>query len=279
MKKSAKLYICPTPIGNLEDITLRVLKILKKVDYIYAEDTRRTIKLLNHFEINSNLKSYHKHNKETKGKKIIKRLRNNESIALVSDAGMPGISDPGHDLIKLCIKEKLEFEVLPGPTAFVLALIQSGLNTKKFSFEGFLERKKKSREKQLKNLEKDDKTLIFYESPYRIKKSLKSILKILGNREIAICRELTKKFEEVLRVNVEQAIKHFNQNKPKGEFVIVVKGDYTEEIIEYNMSIKEHILIEMDKGLSKKQAIKEVAKLRDLKKNVVYKESFEIDHK
>jgi len=279
MEKNAKLYICPTPIGNLEDITLRVLKILKKVDYIYAEDTRRTIKLLNHFEINSNLKSYHKHNKEIKGKKIIKRLKNNESIALVSDAGMPGVSDPGHDLIKLCIKEKLEFEVLPGPTAFVLALIQSGLNTKKFSFEGFLNRKKKSKEEQLKDLKKYDKTLIFYESPYRIKKSLKSILKILGNREIAICRELTKKFEEVLRVNVEQAIKHFNQNKPKGEFVIVVKGDYTEEKIEYNMSIKEHILIEMDKGLSKKQAIKEVAKLRDLKKNVVYKESFEIDHK
>lgn len=272
-----KLYICGTPIGNLEDISYRVLKILKEVEVIYAEDTRHTIKLLNYFEIKNKLKSYHKHNKDKAGIEIIKQLKNGKIMALVSDAGMPGISDPGADIIKLCIDNDLDFEVISGPTAFVLGLIQSGFNTNRFAFEGFLDRSKNKREERLEEIKNDDRTLIFYESPHRIKKTLKSMLKVLGDREISISREITKKFEEVLRFKLSESIEYYNDNKPRGEYVITVKGNKEKEVIEYNMSIKEHIIEEMKDGKSKKQAIKTVAKLRNLKKNDVYKESFDID--
>ncbi|HKL43288.1 MAG TPA: 16S rRNA (cytidine(1402)-2'-O)-methyltransferase [Clostridia bacterium] len=273
---NGKLYICGTPIGNLEDMSFRVIRILKEVSIIYAEDTRHTIKLLNYFEIDNKLKSYHKHNKKTAGLEIIKQLENGKQMALVSDAGMPGISDPGSDLINLCIERDIDFEVIPGPTAFVLGLIQSGMSTERFAFEGFLDRKKSLKEEQLEKIKSDNRTLVFYESPHRLKKTLKSMLKVLGNRKISISREITKKFEEVIRLHLSEALDYYEENDPRGEYVLTVEGNLEEEIIEYNMPIKDHIIAVMAEGKSKKEAIKSVAKLRNINKNVVYKESFDI---
>ena len=274
-----KLYLCGTPIGNLEDISYRVLRILKSVSIIYAEDTRNTIKLLNYFEIKNKLKSYHKFNEKKAGEEIIAKLLNGDEIALVTDAGMPGISDPGSYLVNLLIENDLDFEVISGPTAFVLALIQSGFDTEKFSFEGFLDRKKSKCEQRLEKIKNEDRTLIFYESPHRIKKTLVYMKNVLGNRNVSISREITKKFEEVVRFTLEEGIEYFNNNNPRGEYVIVVEGNQYSEIINYDISIKEHIIEIMESGKSKKEAVKEVAKLRKLDKNDVYKESFDLNVK
>jgi len=274
-----KLYLCGTPIGNLEDISYRVLRILKSVSIIYAEDTRNTIKLLNYFEIKNKLKSYHKFNEKKAGEEIVTKLLNGDEIALVTDAGMPGISDPGSYLVNLLIENDLDFEVISGPTAFVLALIQSGFDTEKFSFEGFLDRKKSKCEQRLEKIKNEDRTLIFYESPHRIKKTLVYMKNVLGNRNVSISREITKKFEEVVRFTLEEGIEYFNNNNPRGEYVIVVEGNQYSEIINYDISIKEHIIEIMESGKSKKEAVKEVAKLRKLDKNDVYKESFDLNVK
>jgi len=281
LKTTGKLYVCPTPIGNLEDITLRVLKVLEEVDLIAAEDTRHTIKLLNHFNIKKPLTSYHEHNKREKGKVLMQKLLNGENVALVSDAGMPGISDPGEDLIKLAIEHSIEVIALPGPTASILALVLSGLPTGKFVFEGFLPSNKKERKEALESMKGEKRTIILYESPYRIKALLEDMLEILGNRDIAICRELTKKYEEVFRGKIEEAIDKFIENEPKGEFVVVVKGsdeavDNTEPSKWDSLSIKEHLQIYINEGMSKKDAVKKVAEDRGLPKNEVYKESIEI---
>ncbi|MEA1974561.1 MAG: 16S rRNA (cytidine(1402)-2'-O)-methyltransferase [Bacillota bacterium] len=275
---NGKLYICGTPIGNLEDISYRVLRILKQVDIIYAEDTRNTIKLLNYFEIKNKLKSYHKFNEKKASEDIVNQLLSGSEIALVSDAGMPGISDPGADIIKLCIDKGIQFEVISGPTAFVIALIQSGFDTEKFSFEGFLDRKKSKCVLRLEKIKNEDRTLIFYESPHRIKKTLEIMLEVLGDRNISISREITKKFEEVLRFKISESIEYYKNNNPRGEYVIVIEGNKEIDIINYEMSIREHIIEIMEKGKSKKDAIKEVAKLRKLNKNDVYKKSFDIDN-
>ncbi len=189
---SGKLYICPTPIGNLEDITYRTLRVLNEVDLIAAEDTRHSIKLLNHFEISKPLTSYHEHNKDSKGGYLINKLLEGENVAVISDAGMPGISDPGEDIIREAIENNIEVEVLPGATAFVTALVGSGLDTRKFAFEGFLDRDKKTRREQLEDVKEESRTMIFYESPHRLKDTLKDMSKVLGNRKISINRELTK---------------------------------------------------------------------------------------
>jgi len=275
--EKGKLYLCGTPIGNLEDISYRVLRILKSVSMIYAEDTRNTIKLLNHFEIKNKLKSYHKFNEKKAGEEIIAKLLNGDEIALVTDAGMPGISDPGSYLVTLLIENDLDFEVISGPTAFVLALIQSGFDTERFSFEGFLDRKKSKCEQRLEKIKNEDRTLIFYESPHRIKKTLVYMNNVLGNRNVSISREITKKFEEVVRFTLEEGIEYFDNNDPRGEYVIVVEGNKESEIIDYDISIKDHIIEIMESGKSKKEAVKEVAKLRKLDKNDVYKESFDLD--
>ena len=275
--EKGKLYLCGTPIGNLEDISYRVLRILKESSVIYAEDTRNTIKLLNYFEIKNKLKSYHKFNEKKAGEEIIAKLLNGDEIALVTDAGMPGISDPGSYLVNLLIENDLDFEVISGPTAFVLALIQSGFDTEKFSFEGFLDRKKSKCEQRLEKIKNEDRTLIFYESPHRIKKTLVYMKNVLGNRNVSISREITKKFEEVVRFTLEEGIEYFNNNDPRGEYVIVIEGNKEIEIIDYDISIKDHIIEIMGSGKSKKEAVKEVAKLRKLDKNDVYKESFDLD--
>lgn len=272
---SAKLYICPTPIGNLEDITIRTLNILEEVDLIAAEDTRRSLKLLNHYEIKKPLTSYHEHNKNEKGPKLIEHLLNGESIALVSDAGMPGISDPGEDLIKLCINEKIEVIVLPGATAAITALVGSGLNTRKFVFEGFLSSVKKERKKELENLKYEKRTMIIYESPYRVKDTLKDMLDILGNRQIAVNRELTKKFEEIIRSDISSVIEEFSNREIKGEFVLIVEGSKEEEVKE-EINIKEELLKYMNEGLSKSKSVKLVCKEHNLPKNEVYEISLEL---
>lgn len=281
MGEQGKLYVCPTPIGNLDDITLRVLKILEEVDLIAAEDTRHTIKLLNHFEIKKPLTSYHEHNKREKGKVLVHKLLNGENIALVSDAGMPGISDPGEDLIKLAIENDIEVIALPGPTASTLALVLSGLPTGKFVFEGFLPSSKKERKEALQSLKNEERTIILYESPYRVKALLEDMLDIFGERDIAVCRELTKKYEEVFRGSIRQSIERFTQNDPKGEFVIIVKGadkgEVRQESQEWeNITIKDHLLKYINEGMSKKDAVKKVAEDRGLPKNEVYKESIDI---
>lgn len=276
---SGKLYICPTPIGNLEDITYRTLRVLNEVDLIAAEDTRHSVKLLNHFEISKPLTSYFEHNKDTKGIYLINKLLEGENIALISDAGMPGISDPGEDLIRLAIENNIEVDVLPGASAFVIALVGSGLNTYKFAFEGFLDRDKKLRRSRLEEVKEEERTMIFYESPHRLKDTLKDMLKILGNRKISVNRELTKKYQEVIREDIETVINIFNEKEAKGEFVLIVDGFKGEKTLvnDYsNLNEREYVEALLEDGMSKKDAIKVVCKERKLKKDFVYKQVLDL---
>ena len=276
---SGKLYICPTPIGNLEDMTYRTVRILNEVDLIAAEDTRHSIKLLNHFEISKPLTSYHEHNKDLKGGYLINKLLDGENIALISDAGMPGISDPGEEIIKQAIENNIEVEVLPGATASITALVGSGLETAKFAFEGFLDRDKKVRRNQLEELKEERRTIIFYESPHRLKDTLKDMLKILGNRKIAVNREITKKYQEIIREDIETVINVFNEKEVKGEFVLIVEGFKGEKTVQNSyddLNEREYVLALMENGMDKKDAIKTVCKDRKLKKDVVYKQVLDL---
>lgn len=276
---SGKLYICPTPIGNLEDITYRTLRVLNEVDLIAAEDTRHSIKLLNHFEISKPLTSYHDHNKDTKGDYLINKLLDGENIAVISDAGMPGISDPGELIVRQAIENNIEVEVLPGATAFVTALVGSGLNTYKFAFEGFLDRDKKTRRQQLEEVKEERRTIIFYESPHRLKETLKDMLKILGNRKISVNRELTKKYQEIIREDLETVINIFNEREIKGEFVLIVDGFKGEKTVQNNyegLNEREYVEALIEEGIDKKDAIKIVCKERKLKKDVVYKQVLDL---
>ena len=276
---SGKLYVCATPIGNLEDITYRTLRVLNEVDLIAAEDTRHSIKLLNHFEISKPLTSYHEHNKDSKGGYLINKLLDGENIALISDAGMPGISDPGEDIIKQAIENNIEIEVLPGATASITALVGSGLETGKFAFEGFLDRDKKVRRNQLEEIKEERRTIIFYESPHRLKDTLKDMLKILGNRSISINRELTKKYQEIIRNDIQGCIDIFNEWEVKGEFVLIVEGfkGEIEQVCEYDhLNERDYVQKLIEEGITKKDAIKIVCKERKLKKDVVYKQVLDL---
>lgn len=278
----SKVYLVPTPIGNLGDITLRALEVLKSVDLIAAEDTRQSLKLLNHFEIKKPLISYHKHNEQGKSSNLIERVKHGENVAIVTDAGTPGISDPGSVIVEKCIEEGIEFEVLPGATAFTTALIYSGLDTTKFMFKGFFPRENKDRKELINDIKDRMETIILYESPYRIVETLSLLREMLGNRKIAICRELTKLHEEIYRGTLEAGITYFKEKQPKGEFVLVLQGKTLEEINNENMakwedmSIEEHILTLINDGISKKDAIKQVSKERGLPKSEVYKHSLNI---
>lgn len=272
------LYLVATPIGNLEDMTVRALRILKEVDVIAAEDTRNTKKLCNYFEINTPLVSYHEHNLEYGGEKLLTYLRNGKSVALVSDAGLPCISDPGADIVEKALAEDFAIVPVPGANAALTALIASGLIPQPFYFFGFLNRNKKERRLQLEKLAKREETILFYEAPHRLKEALKDLNLILGNRRIVLARELTKKFEEFLRGTIEEAIEWVESNEIRGEFVVVVEGNTSGEIEEEentwgSMTIVEHInyIIE-ETNVSSKEAIKEVAKLRGLPKRDVYNE-------
>lgn len=283
MNNQGILYICPTPIGNLEDMTLRTIRILKEVDLVAAEDTRHSRKLLNHLEIEKKMISYHEHNKFKVEDSIIDRLKDGLNIALVSDAGMPGISDPGEEIIKRAIEEGIELYCLPGPSALINAIVLSGLSTRRFAFEGFLDRNKKERKQRLERIKYDDRTLIFYEAPHRLKDTLKDMLEILGDRNIVCARELTKKFEEYKRFKISEILNIYaTSENPRGEYVIVVDGADEEEyqrIIDSEfdtLTIEEHIIKLIDEGMRKKDAVKEVAKLRKLPKSEVYKYSIDL---
>ncbi|HWL25002.1 MAG TPA: 16S rRNA (cytidine(1402)-2'-O)-methyltransferase [Ureibacillus sp.] len=273
------LYLVATPIGNLEDMTVRALRILKEVDVIAAEDTRNTKKLCNYFEISTPLVSYHEHNLEQGGEKILAYLREGKSVALVSDAGLPCISDPGADIVVKAIEEDFAVVPVPGANAALTALIASGISPQPFYFFGFLNRNKKERRKQLEQIAKKEETILFYEAPHRIKETLKDLeLALGGHRQIVMARELTKKFEEFLRGTITEAIEWANEHEIRGEFCLVVEGNPDGEMDEEhtywnNLSVVEHIdyLIENER-LAPKEAIKEVAKLRGLPKRDVYQE-------
>lgn len=275
---SGKLYVCATPIGNLKDITLRCLETLKEVDLIASEDTRHTIKLLNHYEIKVPLESYHEHNKDTKGKKLINLLLEGKNIALVSDAGMPGICDPGEDLIKLCYENNIEITVLPGATASITALILSGIKTRSYCFEGFLPYNKKAKKEVIQRLKDDTRTYIIYEAPHHLLQTLKELYEQIGNRNISIVKELTKKHENVFKASLLEALKYFEENTPKGEYVLVLEGANGNEVLNKekeeinNISIKEHLEQYLSTGMDIKEAMKKVAKDRGISKRDVYNE-------
>lgn len=268
-----KLYLVATPIGNLEDITLRALKVLKEVDLIAAEDTRHTLGLLNHFEISKPLISYYKETEKSKSPILLEKLLNGTNIALVSDAGTPGISDPGEEIVKEAIKENIEIIPIPGACAFVNALIASGMNTKEFSFIGFLSSNKKEKKEKLEELKYDTKTLIFYESPHRLENTLKIMQEILGNRKIVLARELTKVHEEFIRGTLSTVIEQIVDIK--GEFVVLLEGNSTskqqKQILDLNnLSLEEHYKYYEKKGMDKKNIVKQIAKDRNVSKNEIY---------
>lgn len=276
-ENSSCLYLVATPIGNLEDMTVRALRILKEVDVIAAEDTRNTKKLCNYFEIETPLFSYHEHNLEYGGEKILGYLRDGKTVALVSDAGLPCISDPGADIVVKAIAEDFAVVPLPGANAALTALIASGLAPQPFYFYGFLNRNKKERRQQLEKLKNREETILFYEAPHRLKETLKDMELVLGNRKLVLARELTKKFEEFLRGTIEEAIVWTNENEIRGEFCVVLEGNAEPEEEDTNsnywmeMTLEDHVdyIIE-EKQLNSKDAIKEVSKLRNLPKRDVY---------
>ncbi|WP_040213643.1 16S rRNA (cytidine(1402)-2'-O)-methyltransferase [Clostridium polynesiense] len=280
--KLGKLYLVPTPIGNLKDITLRALEVLKNADIIAAEDTRQSLKLLNHYEIKKPLISYHQHNEGDKSEDIIKRLEGGENVALVTDAGTPGISDPGSVIVNKCIENNIDFEVLPGATAITTALVYSGLDTSKFIFRGFLPRENKERLPIAEELKERTETIIFYEAPHRLRDTLEFLLKEFGNRNIALCRELTKLHEEIIRLPLNDALEYYENLQPRGEYVLVMEGKSLEKIEEERLkqweklTIPQHILKYINEGLSKKEAIKQVAKDRNLPKSEVYRHSIDL---
>lgn len=273
---SGKLYLCATPIGNLEDITLRVLRTLKEVDLIAAEDTRNSIRLLNHFEIKTPMTSYHEHNKIEKAYQLVSLMEEGKNIALITDAGTPGISDPGEDLVRICYAKGIEVTSLPGAAACITALTMSGQKTRRFSFEAFLPRDKKERDEVLEEIKEDTRTLIIYEAPHHLKKTLRELYDTLGERNITICRELTKKFEEKLPMALSQALSYYEEKEPRGEYVLIIEGKDREEIKKHkqaqweDMSLEEHMVLYEKEGMSRKDAMKAVAKDRGISKREVY---------
>ena len=281
---SGKLYLVATPIGNLEDITYRAIRILNEVDIIAAEDTRHTKKLLNHFEIDTSLTSYHEHNKIEKGPYLIKKLEEGLDIALVTDAGTPGISDPGEDLVKLCLLNNIQVTSAPGAVALITALILSGHSTRRFVFEGFLPHDKKEKNNILEKLVIEHRTIIMYEAPHRLKQTLKHLLEVLGDRNISITRELTKKFEEINQTTLVEAVNKYNEELPRGEYVLIIEGKPLEELRNEeikrweNISIKEHLDKYINEGLDKKSAMKQVAKDRGTSKREIYNYLIKLDN-
>ena len=274
---AGKLYLCATPIGNLEDITFRVLETLKSVDLIAAEDTRHTIKLLNHFEIKTPMTSYHEFNKVEKAKQLVAMmLEKDTNIAVVTDAGTPGISDPGEELVRFALEAGIEVTSLPGPAACIVALTMSGMNTRRFCFEGFLPTDKKEREAVLERLRTETRTTVMYEAPHRLVKTLEVLKEVLGGRQIAFCKELTKKFESRRAMDCETAIAFYKDQEPRGEYVLVIEGLDPRILVDEqrasweSMTMEEHVQMYMDRGMSKKDAMKAVAADRGIGKRDVY---------
>lgn len=271
MAEVGTLYLCATPIGNLEDITLRVLRTLREVDMIACEDTRKTLHLLNHFAIRKPVTSYYEHNKNVKGEQIIQALLAGKNVALVSDAGMPGISDPGYDLVERCLQNAIPYTVLPGACAAVTGLVLSGLSTERFVFEGFLSRQKNERQSRLRQLVQEERTLIFYEAPHRLLATLSSMADVFGERPMAAVREVTKKFEEVCRGSASELLAHFQEQGVKGEFVLIVQGAPLPEAENHDAAwaLSRSQTLEAS-GLSAKEALKQAAAEAGLSKRDVY---------
>ena len=273
-----KLFLCATPIGNLEDITYRVVRTLSEVDMIGAEDTRHSLKLLNHFNIKTPMTSYHEFNKYDKAKVLVNMMLEGKNIALITDAGTPGISDPGEELVRQCFEAGIQVTSLPGPAACITALTMSGQETRRFCFEAFLPSDKKERNRILDSLKNETRTIIIYEAPHRLKKTLAQLKENLGNRELTICRELTKKHEEAVKYTMDDAIEYYIQNYQNGEFVLVIKGKSFSAIEEdlakewERMSVAEHVDMYIEKGLDKKEAMKMAAKDRGVSKRDIYNE-------
>lgn len=282
MNMSGKLYLCATPIGNLEDITLRVLRTLKEVDLIAAEDTRNSIKLLNHFDIKTPMTSYHEYNKIEKGHKLVQMLLEGKNLALITDAGTPGISDPGEELVQMCYEAGVPVTSLPGAAACITALTLSGLSTRRFAFEAFLPSDKKERQQVLEELKNDTRTVICYEAPHRLVKTLKELLEALGNRRITICRELTKKHETAWQTHIAEACEYYQENAPKGECVLVIEGRSREELKAEEqeqweqMPLEAHMEHYESQGMDHKSAMKQVAKDRGVSKRDIYRMLLEL---
>ena len=270
------LYLCATPIGNLGDITARVLETLENADIIAAEDTRGSLKLLSHFGIKTPLTSYHEYNKYDKAKTLIAKMREGQNIALITDAGTPCISDPGETLVAMCIEEGIRVSSLPGPAACITALTLSGLPTRRFCFEAFLPSDKKQRRRILDELKTETRTIILYEAPHHLKATLSELYEALGSRRIALCRELTKRFEEVRHLNLESAVKYYEDNEPRGEYVLVIEGKDEEELLREqrsswdDISIADHVAQYEQQGMDHKSALKQVALDRGIPKREVY---------
>ena len=275
---SGKLFLCATPIGNLEDITFRVLKTLKEVDLIAAEDTRHSIKLLNHFEIQTPMTSYHEYNKVDKAKYLVNLMQEGKNIAVITDAGTPGISDPGEELVRQCFEAGIEVSSLPGPAACITALTMSGLKTRRLAFEAFLPSDKKERQQVLEELKDETRTMIIYEAPHHLVQTLKELESVLGDRKITQCRELTKKYEEAHQTTISSLISEYEEKEPRGEYVLVIEGKSFKEKIEEkqkeweSLSINEHMEYYLNQGIDKKEAMKRVAKDRGVSKRDIYKE-------
>ena len=271
-----KLFLCATPIGNLEDITFRVVRTLQEVDLIAAEDTRHSIKLLNHFEINTPMTSYHEFNKIDKGKYLVEQLKSGLNIALITDAGTPGISDPGEELVKMAYEAGIMVTSLPGPCACITALTLSGLSTRRFAFDAFLPTDKKEKQLVLKELQKETRTIILYEAPHRLVKTLKELLEVLGNRRMTLVRELTKRYETAFQTTLAEATLYYSEQEPKGECVILIEGKLQKDIEKEGqdkwmaLSIQEHMDIYLDKGMDKKEAMKAVSVDRGVPKREIY---------
>lgn len=273
---SGKLYLCATPIGNLEDITLRVLRTLKEVDLIAAEDTRNSIKLLNHFDIKTPMTIYHEYNKIDKAYVLINKMQEGQNIALITDAGTPGISDPGEELAAMCYEAGIEVTSLPGPAACITALTLSGLPTRRFAFEAFLPADKKERKQILEELKNETRTIILYEAPHRLVRTLEELKETLGNRRMTLCRELTKKHETAFHSTIDDLILYYQTEKPLGECVLVIEGRNRKEMEEEQkaswekITIEEHMELYENKGHSRKEAMKLVANDRGMTKRDVY---------
>lgn len=274
---AGKLYLCATPIGNLEDITFRVVRTLKEADLIAAEDTRNSLKLLNHFEIKTPMTSYHEYNKIEKARYLVERMQKEGiQVALITDAGTPGISDPGEELVRQCYEAGVEVTSLPGPAACITALTLSGMATRRFCFEAFLPADKKEKQQILKELEHETRTIILYEAPHRLVRTLEELLLVLGNRNITVCRELTKRYETAYRASLQEALEHFKEEEPKGECVLVLEGKSRAQILEESvqewekMSLEEHMRYYEEQGIDRKSAMKLVAKDRNISKREVY---------
>ena len=274
--KKGRLYLVATPIGNLEDMTYRGIRILKEVDLIAAEDTRNSKKLLQHYQIMTPMTSYHEHNKYDKGRWIVDVLRGGKRVALITDAGTPGISDPGEVLVQLCIQEGIVVVPIPGAVAGINGLICSGMETKQFFFQGFLSHQKKERSQSLELLSKQVGTIILYEAPHRLRKTLEEIYQVMGNRLICLGRELTKVHEEFLRMPLKEMIGYYQENTPRGEYVLIIEGYTLQEQMQMQqndyqkISIKEHMDMYLQQGMDKKEAMKQVAKQRGISKREVY---------